>query len=87
MLVKINWLRELVDLKGITDQEIIDSLPKHALEVDGVSKVLKGTNLTIGYVLECEPHPNSDHLSLCQVDVKTEVLQIVCGAPNVRKGQ
>ena len=87
MLVKINWLRELVDLKGITDQEIIDSLPKHALEVDGVSKVLKGTNITIGYVLECEPHPNSDHLSLCQVDVKTEVLQIVCGAPNVRKGQ
>jgi phenylalanyl-tRNA synthetase beta chain len=87
MLVKINWLRELVDLKGITDQEIIDSLPKHALEVDGVSKVLKGTNLTIGHVLECEPHPNSDHLSLCKVDVKTEVLQIVCGAPNVRKGQ
>ena len=42
MLVKINWLRELVDLKGITDQEIIDSLPKHTLEVDGVSKVLKG---------------------------------------------
>ena len=87
MLVKINWLRELVDLKGITDQDIIGSLPKHALEVDGVSKVLKGTNLTIGHVLECEPHPNSDHLSLCKVDVKTEVLQIVCGAPNVRKGQ
>ncbi len=87
MLVKINWLREFVDLKEITDQEIIDSLPKHALEVDGVSKVLKGTNLIVGHVLECEPHPNSDHLSLCKVDVKTEVLQIVCGAPNVRKGQ
>jgi tRNA-binding protein len=41
----------------------------------------------IGHVVEKEKHPNADKLSVCKVDVGTEVLQIVCGAPNVDKGQ
>jgi tRNA-binding protein len=41
----------------------------------------------VGYVKEKEKHPNADKLSVCQVDVGTEVLQIVCGAPNVEAGQ
>ena len=52
-----------------------------------MSKVVDRTNLVVGYVESCVPHPNSDHLSLCQVDVGNEKLQIVCGAPNVRAGQ
>src|SRR5690625_4916341 len=43
--------------------------------------------VVVGYVQSCEPHPNADRLSLCQVDVGDEVLQIVCGAPNVQAGQ
>lgn len=41
----------------------------------------------VGYVKEKEKHPDSDHLSICQVDTGTETLQIVCGAPNVEAGQ
>lgn len=43
--------------------------------------------IVVGKVLECEPHPDSDHMHICKVDVKDEVLQIVCGAANVDKGQ
>src|SRR5690606_23365860 len=45
------------------------------------------TNLVVGHVLTCIDHPNSDHLHITTVDVGTEVLQIVCGAPNVAAGQ
>ena len=40
--------------------------------------------MTIGYVKECMPHPDRDHLNVCQVEVRPgEIRQIVCGAPNV----
>ena len=43
--------------------------------------------IVVGEVKECVPHPNSDHLSICQVDIGEEELsQIVCGAPNVKAG-
>ncbi len=47
----------------------------------------EGTNLVIGQVLTCENHPDSDHLHVTTVNVGDEVLNIVCGAPNVRAGQ
>ena len=42
--------------------------------------------MVIGQITECEPHPDSDHLHLCKVNIGTEVLDIVCGAPNARTG-
>ncbi|MCH5172510.1 MAG: DUF4479 domain-containing protein [Erysipelotrichales bacterium] len=41
----------------------------------------------IGHVLTCEEHPDSDHMHVLTVDVKDEILDIVCGAPNVKEGQ
>jgi len=55
-------------------------------EYDFCGKLIPATKLVIGEVLECTDHPDSDHLHLCKVDVKSEVLDIVCGAPNVRVG-
>ena len=55
-------------------------------EYDSAGKLINASNLVIGEVLECDMHPDSDHLHVCKVNVGTEVLQIVCGAPNVRKG-
>lgn len=46
----------------------------------------KNIPFVVGYVQSCEPHPDSDHLHVCQVDIGTEKLQIVCGAANVREG-
>jgi len=49
--------------------------------------MIEASNLVIGEVLTCEMHPDSDHLHVCTVDVGKEVLHIVCGAPNVKKGE
>ncbi len=55
-------------------------------EYDSAGKLINCTNLVIGEVLECNIHQDSDHLHVCKVNIGNEVLQIVCGAPNVRKG-
>ena len=56
------------------------------IEVEGVAVPEEGLKkIVVGEVKECVPHPNSDHLSICQVDIGEEELsQIVCGAPNVK---
>ena len=87
MKVKLEWLSELVDLTGLTVNEIVDKISLYSIEVEGVNKIIDATNIVIGHVLTKEAHPNSDHLSVLTVDVGTEVLQIVCGAPNVDKDQ
>lgn len=55
-------------------------------EYDDAGKLINATKLIIGEVVECTIHPDSDHLHLCKVNIGKEVLNIVCGAPNVRKG-
>jgi len=55
-------------------------------EYDSCGKLIPATKLVIGEVTECIDHPDSDHLHLCKVNVGEEVLDIVCGAPNVRVG-
>ena len=86
MNVKLNWLKELVDLEGLTLEEIVNKLSLYSTEVEGVKNVVSGSKLVVGKVLECVDHPDSDHLHVCKVDVGSEVLQIVCGAPNVKEG-
>ncbi|AMC93271.1 phenylalanine--tRNA ligase subunit beta [Erysipelothrix larvae] len=87
MLISRKLLDRYVDLEGIPTLEIADALTNAGLEVEGISQLVKGTNLTVGYVETCVDHPDSDHLHVCTVNVGKEVLQIVCGAPNVAQGQ
>ena len=87
MRVKLEWLNELADLTGLTIDEIVNRASLYSIEIENVDKVAQGTNLVIGHVLTKEPHPDSDHLNCLTVDVGTEVLGIVCGAPNVEAGQ
>lgn len=87
MKVSRAWLNRLVDIKDIETEALADLLTNAGHEVEGVETLVKGTNLVIGEVLSCEPHPDSDHLNLTTVNVGTEVLPIVCGAPNVATGQ
>lgn len=65
---------------------IADKMTSVGNEYDSAGKLLPVTNLVIGEVQKCTMHPDSDHLHICQVNIGTEVLQIVCGAPNVREG-
>jgi phenylalanyl-tRNA synthetase beta chain len=67
--------------------DLCTKLTNSGFEVEGIEHVCQATNLVIGQVLDCVDHPDSDHLHVCQVDLKDEQVQIVCGAPNVAKGQ
>ncbi|WP_205588328.1 YtpR family tRNA-binding protein [Helicobacter vulpis] len=62
-------------------------LSRIGLEVEGVMPFELSEWVVVGKVLECAQHPNATKLSVCQVDVGSEVLQIVCGAANVGAGQ
>ncbi len=87
MLISRKWLSQYMDISDLSIQEIADQITAAGLEVEGISYMSQGTNLTIGKVLECIDHPDSDHLHVCQVDLGDHVEQIVCGAPNVAAGQ
>ena len=80
-----NWLCAYVDLKDISDEDLFREINAHVCEIESFGKMINANNLTIGHVLECEAIPDT-HLHKCQVDLGTEVSQIVCGAPNVDKG-
>jgi phenylalanyl-tRNA synthetase beta chain len=88
MRVPLRWLAEWIDLPA-SAEELAERLTAGGLEVDGVERIgpdLSG--LRVGRVAAREAHPNADRLSLCRVDIGTpDVLEIVCGAPNVAAGQ
>lgn len=89
MFVSYKWLQEYVDLSGISAAELADRITKSGIEVEGVEKKSEGLKgVVIGHVLECEKHPDADKLNKCLVDIGAEEpVQIICGAPNVGKGQ
>ena len=91
MKISYSWLKQFIQTDK-TPQEISLILTDIGLEVESLEKVqpvvggLEG--LVIGYVTECTQHPNADRLRVTKVDAGTrELLQIVCGAPNVAAGQ
>jgi len=87
MRVSYKWLSSLVDIEGIDIEVLSKTITEAGLEVEEISYLARGTNLVIGYVEKKEPHPDSDHLNVCQVNLGKETKQIVCGAPNVAAGQ
>ncbi|GGZ39893.1 phenylalanine--tRNA ligase beta subunit [Echinicola pacifica] len=90
MKVSINRLKKYIHFDEDTTT-IADLLTQSGLEVEGVERYesIQGglAGMVIGEVLTCEPHPNADRLRCTTVDIGTEVVPIVCGAPNVAKGQ
>ena len=85
MKLSKNFVCDYIDIDA-SIEKIAEDMTRVGNEYDTASKLINATNLVIGEVLECEDHPDSDHLHVCKVDIGEEVLDIVCGAPNVRKG-
>lgn len=91
MNVSYNWLKDYLDLNlGAEEVEkILNSVGlevEHSQIIEEIPGGLEG--VVTAEVIECEPHPNSDHLHVTKVNIgEAEPLQIVCGAPNVAKGQ
>ncbi len=88
MLLSLQWLREFVSFEG-TSAELAEKLTLLGLEVEEIFHPFAAiSSVCVGHVRQCVPHPDSDHLSVCQVDIgQDELLPIVCGAPNVAAGQ
>lgn len=92
MKLSYRWLSRHVDLSGISPDDVRTNLTLSTCEVEGLERFAPClSDVTVGYVASREKHPDSDHLSLCKVDVGAagggELLSIVCGAPNVALGQ
>ena len=85
MKLSKNFVKEYIDI-DVDIKTLAEDMTRVGNEYDSAEKLINATNLIVGEVLECVDHPDSDHLHVCQVNVGSEVLQIVCGAPNVRKG-
>ena len=91
MNISYNWLKQYVDF-DLSADELGAALTSVGLEVGSVEEIqsVKGglQGLLVGRVITCDPHPNSDHMHVCTVDLGSgEPQQIVCGAPNVAAGQ
>ena len=86
MKLSRKFVSDYIDLPNDDIKTIAEKMTSVGNEYDEAGKLIPCTNLIIGNVLECEMHPDSDHLHVCKVDIGEEVLQIVCGAPNVRAG-
>jgi phenylalanyl-tRNA synthetase beta chain len=87
MKISYRWLNQYLDLTNIKIEDLVSKITIAGVEVESVTKLASGTNLVIGLVKEAKKHPDSDHLSVCQVDIGGSVSQIVCGAKNVGANQ
>jgi len=87
MKVSLKWLRDYVDIK-LAPEELAEKLTMSGLEVKGI-QIIGGTwdKVVIGEVIALNPHPNADRLKLATVDLGTEQVTTVCGAPNIALGQ
>ena len=85
MIVSEKWLQELVNI-STSPEEFVENMSLHSTEIETYNALTKATKVVIGKVLECIPHPDSNHLHVCKVDIGKEILQIVCGAPNCTEG-
>jgi len=89
MKLPLSWLNEYVKVDDIAPAELAEKLTRAGLQVEAVETVGAeplDDHFVVAEVVECVPHPDSDHLHVCKVNDGTEVLQVVCGAPNMRQG-
>ncbi len=86
MKLSKNFVKDYVDV-DVDIKTLAEDMTNVGNEYDEAGKLVDATKLVVGEVLTCDMHPDSDHLHVCKVDVGKEVLNIVCGAPNVAKGQ
>lgn len=86
MKISMNWLKDYVQ-ESFDYQTLENTFNLKSQEVEDLYPLVSANSLIIGLVEECIPHENADKLKVCQVNVGNEMLQIICGAPNVQQGQ
>ncbi len=87
MFLSMNWIGDFVDLSGLDKKQLIRNFTLSTAEVEDI--YVKGEDtygVIVAKILSVAEHPNSKKLHLLKVDTGSEVLDVVCGAPNVREG-
>ena len=85
MKLSTNFIKDYVDI-DVDVKTLAEDMTRVGNEYDEAGKLINATKLIIGKIVDCKMHPDSDHLHLCKVDIGSEILNIVCGAPNARTG-
>ena len=87
MKVSYNWLKDYVDF-DLNPSDLAEKLTMAGFEVEEIISTLpKFDNIIVGEVISCAKHPDADKLSICQVKIPDETINVICGAPNVAQGQ
>ena len=86
MRLSRKFISDYIDIDEIDTKELADNMTKIGNEYDNISKLINANKLVVGEIIDSYRHPESDHLNVCKVDIKSEILNIICGAPNVRNG-
>ena len=87
MKTPLSWIQTFVPDLNCTDQEFMDAMTMSGTKCEGYERLDKNLeNIVIGKIEKIERHPDADKLIVCQVDVGSEKVQIVTGAPNVSEG-
>ena len=87
MNTSLKWIKDLVPGLDCTAQEYMDAMTLSGSKVEGYENMDEDLDkIVIGQVKSIEKHPDADKLVICQVDIGTETIQIVTGAPNVTEG-
>ena len=84
MKVSKEWLDQFIPL-DVSKHELSETITRSGIEVDDIIDYRETVkNVVVGYVKECEKHPDADKLNVTKVDIGDETVQIVCGAPNIQ---
>ncbi len=87
MITSLSWIKEFVPGLDVTPQEYVDAMTLSGSKAEGYEQLDADLDrIVIGKVLKVEQHPDADKLVVCQVNIGTETIQIVTGAPNVFEG-
>ena len=87
MLISMNWISEFTDLSGVDLKDLINRFTLSTAEVEDIYEMGKDIkDVVVGKIIEVNDHPNSKKLHLVKVDIASEVVEVVCGAPNVYVG-
>lgn len=89
MKIPLSWLNDYVKIDDIEPKELAEKLTRSGLQVESIDVIGAeplGDDFVVAEVRECEMHPDSDHLHVCKIFDGKEEVQVVCGAPNCRKG-
>ena len=87
MNTSLSWIKAYVPDLDVTAQEYTDAMTLTGTKVEGFEKMDADLDkIVVGQIDKIEKHPDADKLIICQVNIGTESIQIVTGAPNVKEG-